>query len=250
MDAGASGGLGKATQAVELPARLVFSLLQAAVRLAARVHMPLDRITDLLRTAYFLEHRRKHPRDLQVIADKLGVSLRTAGSLNKQLKEPFFAPETEVEPIRIITGALLGAPSSIEGLAAITQLDIVEVRRAIKHLQELGWVDVDEHEVARLAGTLRSFVTEDLQRRVDGVNHQLAIIADSVWARFARGEDDTAGARSWSFAARPEDVEAAMERTFKALRAEAVEMEEAALEQGGGARYGITVAFAPREEER
>lgn len=235
--------------AVELPARLVFSLLKAAVRVAARVEMPLGRLTDLLRHAYFLEYRRHHPRDLSEVAERLGVSIRTAGSLNRALKGDFFAPENLVEPVRVITAALSGQPMDVAELAAETDLEEVEVRRVVTHLLELGWLEPDEGERVRLAAVLYSYVTEDIERRIDGVNHQLGVIADSVWTRFVKQENHHAGARSWSFQARPDDVAEAMEQTFRELRARAVRMEEAAVEDGAHDRYGITVAFAPLEED-
>lgn len=234
---------------VELPARLVFSLLQAAARLAARVEMPLGQLTDLLRTAYFLEYRRRHPRDLATVAEKLGVSIRTAGTLNRELKGDFFKPETAVEPVRRVTTALLGRHLSYAQLQDETGLDLGEVRRAVAQLVEIGWVQV-EGDVAHLSTSLRTYLTDDLQRRVDGVNHQLAIIADSVWSRFVRGNNRSAAGRSWSFVARPADVEAALERTLATLRAEAVNLEDAALAEGGTDRFAMTLAVTPLEEDR
>lgn len=235
--------------AVALPSRLVFSLLQAAARLAARVEMPLGQITDLLRTAYFLEYRRRHPRDLAQVAEKLGVSLRTVGTLNRELKGPFYAPETAVEPVRRVTTALLGRPSTVEALVDATGLEVAEVRRALAQLQEVGWVEEGDG-VFGLSTTLRSYVTDDLQRRVDGVNHQLAIIADSVWARFVRGNTETATGRSWSFVGRPERVHAALDRVVAQLRAEAVELEEDALAEGVRDRFAMTFAITPLEDDR
>lgn len=239
-----------AGDAVELPSRLVFSLLTAAVRVAARVGMPLNRLTALLRSAYFLEYRRRHPRDLATVAEKLGVSVRTAGTLNRQLDDEFFRAETSVEPIRLVTGELLGAPADREALATATGLDASEIDRVVRRLLELGWVDEAADGALTLSGRLRVFMTTDLARRLDGVNHQAALVADSVWSRFVRGEEDAAGGRSWFFAARPEDVAEAMQRTFATLRSEAIAMEERALAEGDAERFGITVAFTPLEEDR
>jgi Mn-dependent DtxR family transcriptional regulator len=243
-------GRGPAGAAEELPSRLVMSLLYAAVRVAARVEMPLHRLTDLLRTAYFLEHRRRHPRDLATVAEKLDVSLRTAGSLNRSLREDFYAPETRVEPLRLVTSALLEGPCSLDRLEVETGLDTAEVRRTVHQLGQVGWVELDESGIVKLTGTLRSFVAEDVQRRVDAVNHQLAIIAESVWSTFVRQEQGKAGARTWSFAAKPEAVAEVLQRTFANLRAEAVALEEDALADGVHHRFGITVAIAPLEDDR
>jgi hypothetical protein len=224
--------------------------LTAAVRIAARVEMPLGRITSLLRTAYFMEYRRRFPRDLAIISEKLDVSIRTAGTLNRQLKDDFFAPETRVEPLRQVTAALLVGVETIEDLMAQTNLEEPEVRRTVNQLVQVGWAKMSDSGALSLEGTLRSFVTEDVQRRVDGVNHQMAIIADSVWETFVAEDRETAGARSWSFAARPEALAAAMARMFETLRLEAIALEEDALDSGIHDRFGITVAVSPVKEEQ
>ncbi len=232
--------------AAALPARLVFSLMQAAVRVAARVHMPLKQLQELVRTAYFLEHRRNHPRDLVSVADKLDVSLRTAGTLNKQLRDAFFRPEREVEPIRSVTTALLGGPLSRAGLEEETELEGPELERALTHLGELGWIDIGDDGVVRLSRTLRSWVADDLEKRVDGINHQLSVIAEGVWSRFVRHDTATSGGRTWTFAVREEDLGPLVDRVIAVLRAEAVAAEEAAMaDDGGGTRVGMTVAIAP-----
>ncbi|MCB9663325.1 MAG: hypothetical protein H6732_04375 [Alphaproteobacteria bacterium] len=238
-----------AASAVELPARLVFSLLKAAVRIAARVELPLTRFQDLVRSAYFLEYRRRFPRDLATVADKLGVSLRTAGTLNRSLTDDFFAPETRVEPVRQVTSALVGEPMDLPNLVVSTDLDEAEVRRAVKHLVEVGWVEARADGTYALSGSFRSYVAEDLARRVDAVNHQLTVIAESVWTRFVHGDDGAAAARTWAFLARPEDVQELIARTLAHLRSEAVALEEQALADGSGRRFAMTVAIAPRDEE-
>jgi hypothetical protein len=237
-----------ATTVESLTSRLVFSLLHAAVRLAARVQLPLDRLTELLRSAYFVEYRRRHPRDLAAIADKLGVSLRTAGTLNRAMNDAFFAPETRVEPIRRVTGALLGASRSPEELVRLTGLEAPEVDRVLVHLTEVGWVDLGEGNVT-LSGSFRSHVAEDLGARVDAINHQMSVVADSVHQRFLLGGVATAGARTWSFAARPEQVGEMMDRVFQTLRAEAVALENDAMHDAHPARFGLTVAIAAQPPE-
>jgi hypothetical protein len=237
-----------ATRVEALTSRLVFSLLHAAVRLAARVQLPLDRLTELLRTAYFVEYRRRHPRDLAAIADKLGVSLRTAGTLNRSMNDAFFAPETRVEPIRRVTGALLGAPRTPEALGRLTGLDAPEVDRVLTHLAEVGWVEPSGDAFA-LSGTFRSHLAEDLGARVDAINHQMSVVADSVHQRFLLGGSLGAGARTWSFAARPEDVGPMIDRVFAALRHEAVALEQEALQDPQPARFGLTVAIAAQPPE-
>ncbi len=234
-----------AVELAELPSRLVFSLLKAAVRVAARVGMPMARVTELLRLAYFQELRRDHPRDLAAVAERLGVSIRSAGSLNKQLKTDFFAPENDLQPIRLVTGALLDGATDPAALhLALPELDPVDIERVLALLVHNGWVQVSQGRLA-IQPHNRSLVGDDLHRRIDGLNHQVELISESVWQRFVQGETDTARARSWVLAARPQDFAAFIEDTVKNTRHRAVEVEETALAHGHHTRFAVTMAFTP-----
>lgn len=232
---------------VELSSRLVYSLLKAAVRVAAGFGMPLQRLTQLAQTAYFEELRRTNPRDLQAVADQLGVSVRTAGTIHRRLKGAFFAPENEVAPLRAVTGALLSGARTQAELATATDLDDDALRRALRLLGEHGWVE-REGPRFRVATGIRSFVTDETMRRVDGLNNQMDVLAGSVWARFVDPKPG-AGARTWVFAARPQDFEQLMADTVHRMRHDAVDLEERALPGPGWVRFGVTVAFAPVLEE-
>lgn len=236
---------------LSLIGRLVFSMLRGAVRIAARVEFPLKHLQDLLRTAYFAEYRRRYPRDLQAISDRLGVSLRTAGTLNRRMKDPAYSAENHEEPLRAITRALTGRPMTLSEIEEACNIPAEELDRLIQNLHALGWVERDDEGRQALTGALRVFVDEDQHRRVDAVGHQLEVVADSVWARFVKLNEAGAGARSWSFLARPEDAAASIERLNGMLRAEAVAMEEAALDgrPEDQVRYVMTIAVAPRGEE-
>lgn len=233
---------------VELGSRLVYSLLRAAVRVAARFRMPMNRVVELVQLAYFEEHRNKSPRDLNSVAEDLGLSLRSVGSLNRKYKGDFFKAERQVEPLRQVTSALLGKALTIPEVTALTGLAEAEVRRMVSLLDEHGWVTVDDEMVA-LGHGLRSWVSEDGSRRLDGLNNQMDVLTQSVWSSFVHGNTTTARARSWVFAARPQDIEAFIESHMKTTRHHAVDLEEAALSDGNYARYGVTVAVAPMETD-
>ena len=236
---------------VGLSGRLLFSLLRGAARLAARFHLPLDRFTELAQLAYFQEHRKRSPRDLSAVADELGVSLRTAGTLNKKLKGDFLAPELEVEPLRALTDVLLDGPRTRQELTDhLDDEDAARISRALELLIDNGWLEVTgDDERYALQTELRSFVSDDIDRRIDGLNHQLDILVSSVRERFIAGNDQTARARSWFFAAREEDVPKFIEQTVRELRHGAIDLEESALTSGDYRRFGVTVAITPVEEE-
>lgn len=238
------------TVLVELAARLVYSLLKAAVGMAARFGLPLDRLIELTQIAYFEEHRRGAPRDLATVAAQLGVSLRTAGTLNKKLKGEFFAPERDVEPIRRLTGLLTGRDMSLGELRRGTlDLDPDQLRRALRFLIDNGWVEEVDARY-RIQKTHRSFVTADIDRRIDALNNQIDILSRSVWSGFIEGEQLLSRGRSWVFAARQRDIPEFIERTLSTLRHSAIDLEQAALDEGTFTRYGVTLAFAPIEESK
>jgi DNA-binding transcriptional ArsR family regulator len=232
----------------QLSSRLVYSLLKAAVRVAARSRLPMAELVDLVQLAYFEEVRRHHPRELGVVADALGLSLRSVGTLNRRLKRAFFAAEQAVQPARRITSLLLDGPRSAAELERqASELEPSQVRRALDLLRQEGWVERSGRRFS-LRTRLRSFVDEELSRRIDALNNQMEIIASSVWARFLDRSEGASG-RTWVFAARPADIQAFIAETIRTLRHGAIDLEEAALAEGAFARYGVTVAFSPVEKE-
>src|SRR5262249_41438336 len=114
----------------------------------------------------------ERPRDLSGIAARLGISLRTVGGLNRRLKADFFRAETEVEPIRGVTAALLRGPMSMDALEpAAPDLGREAIKAALDQLVALDWAEVAGDRY-RLKSTLRSFIDEALPRRIDALNNQ------------------------------------------------------------------------------
>ncbi|MCA9299681.1 MAG: hypothetical protein KDA28_11475, partial [Phycisphaerales bacterium] len=74
--------------------RLVFSLLQPAIRLASRFGLPVRVLTEWVELAYFREIRQEGA-SIDEAGVRMDVSRRTAARLSKRLKEDFFAPERE-----------------------------------------------------------------------------------------------------------------------------------------------------------
>lgn len=238
--------------AIELVGRMLFAFLRGAAKLAARFEVPMDRFTELAQLAYFQERRRQAPRDLGQVARQLGVSLRTVGSLNKKLRGNFLAPEDEVEPLRQLTDLLLDGPQDRDALLqALDAIDPIRVQRSLAMLEQYGWLDVDGPDEGNPRYALktrhRSFVSDDLDRRFDGLNHQLSILNASAQQRFLAGNDETARARSWFFAAREADVAPFIEHMVRELRHGAIDLEETALASGSYRRFGVTLAIAPVE---
>lgn len=231
-----------------LASRLVYSLLKPAVKVAAKANLPMGEVLDLLQLAYFEEMRRHHPRELSAIAERLDLSLRSVSTLNRRLKEAFFAAETQVQPARRIAAILLDGPKTIAELKrAAPEMGERSVKSAVDFLRGNGWVELEKRRY-QLSSRLRSYIDESITRRIDGLNNQMDILAASVWRRFIEG-DDTAIGRSWVFAARPEDIRPFLEETVRKLRHGAIDLEEVAVGSEDFGRYGITIAFAGVEDK-
>ncbi len=234
---------------VELTSRLIYSLLKGGVRLGVRAGLPMERMVGLLELAYFEEHRRRHPKNLDAVAEELGVSLRTVTTLNKRFKEEFFKPENEVEPLRQVMAALdQGTMTLSELKETLPSMSSRELGRTLKRLESYTWVRKSKDGYAANK-RLRSYVDETLPRAIDGVNHQVRTIADAVWERFVMGEGDRAAGRSWSFMAVPDQVHAFLKQTLVELRQKAVELEEEAMDDPCRARHHLTIAVAPEWDE-
>ena len=233
----------------ELPSRLVYSLCKAAAHVAAAARMPMGEVLRLMELAYFEEVRRRHPRELRTVADQLGLSLRSIGTLHRRLKDAFFAAERSLAPARRVTGILVsGARNLAELVEAAPELEPAQIRRAIRQLEQRGWIRKSGARYA-LVDRLRSYVDEQLGARIDALNNQMEIIASSVWSRFVKGVDSAIG-RSWVFAARGQELQPFIDQTVRALRHGAIDLEESALAEASFQRYGVTISFAPIEDPR
>lgn len=240
----------------ELQRRLVFSLLRPAVRLCRFFRLPLKTLEDLCRLAYFEELRHRGDTPQAEIARTFGKSLRTVGTLERQYRTNFFAPERELEFARRVESVFEhGSRTTAEVEAALADdadATADEIERAVEGLLSAGRIVVEarDGDCPRYALDRRfiSLVQSDLEARVDGLNHQLDVIAAAVRSRFLAPRR-RAIARSLAFVAHPDDVEALGEALVRALRDRCSDAEETALEAGGYERYGVTLALAPMEKE-
>ncbi len=178
----------------ELSLRLVYSLLKPAVAIATRFGVSMNRFIELTRMAYFEEHRQRAPADLAGVAKRLGQSLRTVGSLNRRFRGEFFRPEQFIAPLRRITGLLLAGPQSLDDLlSSANELRPIQITSALELLVANGWVQ-KKGDQFELSSNTRNLVSDDFGSRIDGLNHQLETLTESVWNRFVVHNDATARA--------------------------------------------------------
>src|SRR5687768_16087908 len=75
--------------------RLVYSLLKPAVAMAARFHVPMRTLAELLRLSYF-EVLRREGLSQAAVGERLGQTARHMRTLARKLKSDFFDAETEI----------------------------------------------------------------------------------------------------------------------------------------------------------
>lgn len=229
-----------------LATRLVYSLLTGAVRVAAAHGLTLVEVQRLVRLAYFGELRRLSPRNLEGVAQRMGVSLRTVGTLSKQLKTEFFDPEETVAPLRDAAKFLEQGVNTEAELATRMRRPRKQVANLLSSMQKMGWAEENEG-VWSLTSNYRYYLTEHWERKVDAVNHQLEVVASAVQSRFLHGVKEGASGRTWTFRAKPAELQTVMDKVVEELRSTIFELDEKAGTDGD--RVGLTVAFAGLEEE-
>lgn len=228
--------------------RLIYSLLRPVARLCRRFQLPLKALEELCRLAYYEEMKRGPEATQADIARALGTSLRTVGNLAHQHRGDFFNPEEEEGLAREIEQALDGGPLSLDALVeAIPHGAPEQIQRLLPGLVDSGRLSVEPGPppVYRLEPAWVSLVREDMQARIDGLNHQLDVITACVQTRFLAVDERPAVARTLSFSAQPEEMKALGRAIAQQLRSLCSEAEEDALEAGGHQQYAVTFALAP-----
>ncbi len=231
--------------------RVVYSLLRGAVRVSLRLQLPMDAVVELLRMAYFQEARDVKGLDLAVIAELFGKSLRTVSSLHHRYREDFFAPEREVAFRRELAAALAAGPRTRDELGeAFADRGAAELEAALADLVRDGRVLRADGRWHRNPEDHDFFAGADASARIDGLNRQVDILTETAWARLlAPQAPRSALARSYVFAATPDDFAALQEELLAFLRARAIAVDAAAHEQGVHNRTALTLAATVLEDE-
>ena len=233
---------------VEYKHRIVYSLFRAAVKVGLRLGLTMNAMVKLLRMAAFEQARQEQGRELAEIAAIFGKSLRTVSGLHREYRGEFFKPERDIALRRDVAALLARRPADLDGIAAHFEgLSSIELAAAVADLER-------EKRIVRHGGLLhrnpedRVFYDDnDIARRVDGLNRQMDIVADTVWNRLVDAEaGHTAIARSYVFQAHPDRFEALLDRLTDSIRDNAIAA-DAATRVGDGAhgRCAITLAATP-----
>ena len=226
--------------------RLVYSLLKPAVSMAARFHVPMRTLAELLRLTYF-EVLRRQGLSQAAIGERLGQTARHMRTLASKLKGDFFTAEREIGLVRDVENEVARSSPSVKALYASTSAwPVEEVDRAVETLLAEGRIVRDK---ARLKISPRYLVlsSDKFHHRIDALNHFLDGVTRAVAQRLIFEEREQAMVKTISFVARPARFEELLRSLEANLRREIAVLEEDAQFEGEGRRYVLGV-FAAKDE--
>ena len=230
--------------------RVLYSLFRAAARVGIRLAMPLDQMVELFRMAYFQEAREQQGLELEPISRMFGKSLRTVSSLHRRFRSDFFAPEREVQFRRELADLLARGPVSREVLADRFPDQGARLDAAVTELLVEGRIVETDGLLSRNSADHDFFDAGNLNARLDGLNRQQDILAETVWQRLMTVDPPPESvARSYVFAATDDDFRALIDELMAKLRHDCVAADLAAHDQGQDNRRAITFATATLENE-
>jgi hypothetical protein len=214
--------------------------------MAARFHVPMRTLAELLRLTYF-EVLRRDGLSQASIGERLGQTARHMRTLASKLKGDFFTAENEVGLVREVESAVArSAPSARALHAALPGWPPAEIDGALETLISEGRI-VKKKGHFEIAPRYLVLSSEKFHHRIDALNHFLDGVTRAIAQRLIFEEREQAMVKTISFVARPAKFEELL-RTLEAnLRREIAVLEEEAQFEGEGKRYVLGV-FAAKDE--
>lgn len=229
--------------------RLVYSLLKPAVNMAARFHVPMRTLAELLRLAYF-EALRREGLSQTAIGTRLGQTARHMRTLARKLKTDFFAAEREVGLVREVESEIARSSPTTKRLhESLPGWSAAEVDAAVETLLAEGRVVRNKQhlEIARHYVVLGS---DKFHLRIDALNHFMTGISRAVTQRLIFEEREEAMVKTISFVADPRQLREFLSTLEANLRRDIARLEEDAQFEGGGQRYVLGMFAAQERSER
>lgn len=236
--------------------RILFTMFYPAVKMAVDFNYPLDTVKDMMTLALWRQARRKHAT-INLISLIFGKSTRTVKALSARFNKGGFFEETETNLMRRIEDLLLERPMTIDELAErlphCNEFDSTRV--AVAALLEEGRIEEMER---RPGGPVRYRVVAnhhnlycdgDWEARIDALGEHLEVITETVRQRFLGDEPDHAAARTFTFKARPEDMERFRSELFEFIRTRYREMEARASGDPDARVFAVYTGSAPLHDD-
>ena len=219
--------------------RVLFASFQPAVRLGLELNYPLDTIKEMMTLALWKEAKAKH-NTINLISLIFGKSTRTLKTLSARYNRGRFFQQSEMNLCRQVEDLLTRRPMSLEELSRrlphYNEFDGASL--AIQMLLKTGRIteQVIEGKVT-YAPIVRhhNLVSDDWEMRIDALSEHTAAIAETLKRRFLESNPDPKVlARTFTFQARDEDIEALQEELLTFIREKYRALEKRALVDDDG----------------
>ena len=236
--------------------RILFTTFYPAVKMAVDHNYPLDTVKDMMTLALWREAKRKHST-INLISLIFGKSTRTVKALSARFNKGGYFEETETNLMRRVEDLLRQRPMTMDELADrlphCNEFD--STRLAVKALLREGRIQ----EIPARPGARSTYrcvdvhhdlvVDDDWDARIDALTEHLEAVTETIRRRFLDDQPDSAGARTFSFLARPEEMEKFRDDLFDFVRARYSEMESNAQDADDAQLYALYAGMTPARAE-
>lgn len=238
--------------------RVLFSAFAPAVRLGLELNYPLDTIKEMMTLALWKEAKAKHST-INLISLVFGKSTRTLKSLSARYNKGHFFEQSETNLCRQIEDLLQRRPMSLD-----------ELSKRLPHFQEFDGAHLAVKMLLREGRISEELTPEglkvyvpiprhhnvyshDWEPRIDALSEHLDAVAETLRRRFLESSPDAhSTARTFTFQANPEEIEAFKEDllTFLRERTQALEDSARARAEAGESEEPVTSGQEPLEEQQ
>jgi hypothetical protein len=232
----------------EMGRRVLYTLLEPAVRLAFTLGVSMKELIDWLQMAYYHETKRNGLKVMET-ARLLNVTPRTVTTLSQRLKMNFLCMSEENDLARRIEFVLWAGPLSEIRLCNALEDDPPEqVREVLAQLVANGRVVRENGRTVtfRIARHQVRLARDTLQARLDGLSNLLGSVANAVYGRFFK-EEPLAFARTITLRVREQDLDRLGELYEKVLWERLVEIDRAAAEDPTAHTVDLSIVYAPAD---
>jgi hypothetical protein len=214
--------------------------------MAARFHVPMRTLAELLRLNYF-EVLRREGLSQTAIGERLGQTARHMRTLASKLKGDFFSAEREIGLVRDVENEVArSSPTSKALHSSLPAWAPAEIDGALETLLSEGRIIRDKSRF-KIAPRYLVLSSDKFHHRVDALNHFLGGVTRAIAQRLIFEEREQAMVKTISFVARPARFEELLRSLEANLRRDIAVLEEDAQFEGEGHRYVLGV-FAARDE--
>jgi hypothetical protein len=213
--------------------RVLFTTFAPAVKLGLELNYPLDTIKEMMTLALWKEAKAKHST-INLISLVFGKSTRTLKSLSARYNKGHFFEQSETNLCRQIEDLLQRRPMDLEELSkrlpSFQEFDGAYL--AVQMLLREGRISEIEQDGKVMYAPIprhHNLISDDWETRIDALSEHLEAVAETLRRRFLESSpDELSAARTFTFQARPEDLDEFREELLTFIREKTRALEERA----------------------